>query len=109
MAINSILTTATSGLRASALRANSAANNIANVNTPGYTATHVAQSTVVSGVRGNLEGGTGVSAQLLGGELPVDLTNEIVALVEAEATYKANAEVIRTAGKLTKAALDIVG
>ena len=49
MALSTVLSTATSGLRASSLRATSAANNIANINTPDYEATRVAQNTFRSG------------------------------------------------------------
>ena len=49
MALSTVLSTATSGLLVSSLRATSAANNIANINTPDYEATRVAQNTFRSG------------------------------------------------------------
>lgn len=108
MAITPILSSAFSGLRASALQADSAAGNIANINTPGYTATRVQQSPVVSAA-GNLAGGTGVSAQIVGSGAPPDLARGIIGLIVAEASYKASAEMIRTAEELEKRVVDLAG
>ncbi len=100
MALSSILSTASSGLRASSLRATNAANNITNINTQGYEATRVVQSTIRSGP--NLSSGSAVEAQLLGKQNGPDLGQEILQLIEAETTYRANAEVIRTASELSR-------
>lgn len=105
MAISSVLTTATSGLRAASLRAESAAGNIANINTKGYHATLVSQSTLVNA--DPVDPATAVFAQLQGSDNPPDLTNEIVRLIEAEATYRANAEVIRTAEDVAKQTVNL--
>lgn len=105
MAISSVLTTAASGLQANARKVENAANNIANVSTDGYTATRVSLSSVVTG--GGANSGTAVDAQLIGSDQPVDLTREIVALRDAEAAYRANASVIRTASELADEALSI--
>lgn len=105
MAISSVLSTAVSGLNASAKKADSAANNIANVSTDGYTASRVSFSTVVSG--GGANAGTAVAAQLIGSDQGVDLASEIVRLKEAEISYKANASVIRTASELSDEILHI--
>ncbi len=104
MALSPTLSTASSGLRASALRATSAANNIANINTPGYQATRVAQNTVRSDT--NLAGNTAIDAQLFASERGPDLGEEIIHLIEAEQTYRANAEVFRTASDLSRDLLD---
>lgn len=105
MAINSVLNTATSGLQAASLRAESAASNIANVNTPGYEATTVSQRTLTSG--NGLNAGNAVDAQLHGSGAEPDLGQEIIRLLEAENAYRANAEVIRTASDISKETLNI--
>lgn len=105
MAISPIFSTAVSGLNASARKANSAADNIANVLTEGYTASRVATSTVVAG-----EGATSsttLAAQLIGSDQPVDLATEIIRLREADIAYRANASVLRTASELSKETLSI--
>lgn len=104
MALNTVLKTATSGLNAASLRASSAANNIANVNTAGYEATTVSQQTVRSGT--NPGGGAAVSAQLIGSGLSPDLGQEIVRLIEAETSYRANAALLRTVSDLSRETLD---
>lgn len=104
MALTPTLSTGLSGLRASSLRATSAANNIANINTQDYEATRVSQRTIRSST--NLAGGSAVEAQLIGSQNPPDLGEEILQLIEAETTYRANAEVIRTASELSRDLLD---
>lgn len=105
MAINSIFNAATSGLQAASLRAESAAGNIANVNTPGYEATAVNQRTLTSG--NGLNGGNAVDAQLQGSGAAPDLGQEVIRLLEAENSYRVNAEVIRTASDISKETLNI--
>lgn len=104
MALSSVLKTASSGLKAASLRTESAASNIVNINTVGYEASTVQQQTVQSGT--NPGGSTSVSAQLIGSGLAPDLGQELVRLVEAEATYKANAKLFRTASDLSRETLD---
>lgn len=104
MALKPVHSSASSGLRASALRASSAADNIVNVNTPGYKATTVAQRTVYNGT--NPGGANAVDAQLVGSDLPPDLGQEIIRLIEADKTYRANAEVLNTASELSRQTLD---
>ncbi len=105
MAINSVLTTAASGLRASSLRAESAAGNIANLNTKGYQATRVSQSTLVG--TDPVAPATAVEAQLQRTDAGPDLATEIIRLIEAEATYRANAEVIRTAEDIAQQTVNL--
>lgn len=107
MALTPVLTSATSGLRAASTRVDSAANNIVNINTPGYEATTVTQRTLTSG--GNPGGSTAVDAQVIGSGLTPDLGQEIINLIEAENVYRANAEVLSTASALSRRTLDIVG
>lgn len=105
MAINSIFSSATSGLKAASLRAESAAGNIANLDTPGYEGTTVSQLTVTSG--NGLNGGNAIDAQLRGSGAAPDLGTEIIRLIEADLTYRANAEVLRTASDISKETLNI--
>lgn len=105
MAVSPIFSTAVSGLNASARKAQSAADNIANVLSEDYTARSVATSTVITGEGADVS--TSLSAQLIGSEQPVDLASEIIRLREAEITYRANAAVIRTASELSKETLSI--
>ncbi len=100
MAISPIFSTAVSGLQASARKANSAADNIANVLTEGFSASRVASSTVVTG--DGAASTTTIAAQLIGSDQPVDLATEIVRLREADIAYRANASVLRTASELSK-------
>ena len=106
MALNSILSTAVSGLDANSKRAQTAANNIVNVNTPEFKASSVETTTVVSG--GGIAGGSGVQAQILTGDQPTSLVREFTRLIEAEAAYKANAQVVRTVEDLNEDTLDIL-
>ncbi len=106
MALSSVLKTAASGLKAASLRVDSAASNIVNINTDGYEASAVQQQTVRSGP--NLGGGTAVSAQLIGSGLAPDLGQEFIRLIEAEATYKANAKLFSTASELSRQTLDTI-
>ncbi len=87
MAITQVLTAAVSGLRASELHADSAANNIANLNTSGYRASRVAQQAVVASAGANLAGGSGVAAQLVNDAGGPDLATEVIRLIEAETVY----------------------
>lgn len=104
MALTSTITSATSGLKAASLTARSAADNIANINTPGYEASDVAQNTVYSGR--NPGGGSSVNAQLIGSGLTPDLGEEIGRLIEAKTVYRANIEVLRTADELSRETFD---
>ncbi len=107
MALTPVLTSATSGLRAASIRVNSAADNIVNINTPGFEAGTVVQRTVRSG--GNPGGGSAVYAQVVGSGLAPDLGEEIARLIEAETVYRTNAEVLSTASKLSRETLDVLG
>ncbi len=106
MAISNVLSTAVSGLALSARRTESAAQNIVNAGTPSYTAVRAAPVSLHTG--SPLSGGAGVTAQLIASDEPVDITREIVTLIEAEITYKANAEAVRTAEELSEALIDTV-
>jgi len=100
MTLKPVLTSAASGLRASSLRATSAADNIVNALTPGYEASTVRQKTVYSGPAPG--GSSAVDAQLIGTGLAPDLGQEITKLIEAKTVYRANAEVLNTASELSR-------
>jgi len=104
MALTPVLTSAASGLRASSLRAGSAADNIVNALTPGYEASTVRQKTVRSGPGPG--GSSAVEAQLIGSGLGPDLGQEIIRLIEAETVYRANVAVLNTASQLSRETLD---
>jgi len=104
MALLSALRTSASGLQATSLRVNSAANNIVNINTDGYQATTVQQNTVRSGAY--LGGDTAVMAQLIGTAQPPDLGQAFVRLIEADATYRANAKLFKTVSDISRDTLN---
>ena len=101
----SALTTAISGLRAASKRADAAAGNIANLDTPGYRTADVRTTTLRAA--SGLDGGAGVQAQIIAGDEGVDLAREAVRLIEAELAYGANAAVFRTAEELSREAIDL--
>jgi flagellar basal-body rod protein FlgC len=103
MAISGVLSTAISGLNANARRAQVAADNIVNVNTPGFKAAGVRTTTVVAGGEGG-----GVLASVVAGSEGVDLAREFVELIGAQVTYNANANVIRAGEDLARRIVDIV-
>ncbi|NQV82316.1 MAG: hypothetical protein HQ494_00730 [Rhodospirillales bacterium] len=108
MAIERVLTTAVSGLKANAKKAQVSATNIVNQSTAGYRAvgfqTVSRNAGTFAGSNGN---GSGVVAELIAGDQPVDVALEFTRLIEAEAAYKASAAVIRTSEDLQRQAIDI--
>lgn len=103
--IDSLLNTAISGLKTASKRAEVAANNIVNVNTDGFNADSVQQSSIVT--NSTPGGGSGIQAQIIAGDQPTDLASEIVNLIEAEVAYKASAATLRTAQDLADELVDI--
>lgn len=85
------LTTAVSGLNASALQAQTAAYNIVNTNTAGFSPQKVESTSHVAGGRG-----VGVSTNVMEVQGPNDLAANMISLNQASVTYSANATVIRT-------------
>ncbi len=105
-----------SGLQNAALRQNVAANNIANLNTPGYRAHSV--------INAETKGGGVRAAEIREDDTPgrpdvlnlsdealtssnVDLSTEAVATIVNGASYKANAAVVRVEDDLLGTLLDI--
>ena len=95
-----------SGLQANATRAQAAANNVVNANTPDYRPTRVETTSLVAD-RG-IDGGAGVQVQLRAEEGDVNLVREFTNLVNAEAAYKASASLVRTAEETSDALLDAI-
>lgn len=102
-ALSQLLSIPVSGLQASQTRAQAAANNIANVQTPDYKTTEVTATSLVSNP--NSAGGAGVQAVLSQGG-NVDLATELVNLKQAEIAYKANAKVLASLDKTIKQVFD---
>jgi flagellar basal-body rod protein FlgB len=86
-------------LDAATLRQQAIANNIANANTPGYQPLRVSFENQLTALRGKLEAGTGIGAELLAGVAPrlenvpasqgVALDLETAALAENTVRYQA--------------------
>ncbi len=106
MALNNLLATAVSGLESNARRAQTAANNIVNVDTPEFRVSDVQTTSIVANP--NVAGGSGVQAQVLAADPSPSLVREITRLIEAEIAYKANAQVIRTVEDLSEETLDVL-
>jgi flagellar hook protein FlgE len=91
-----------SGLQAAQLRLDASANNVANMNTPGYRRQAVAQQAVAdsAGVRATLqrqpEAAEGVA-----------LENEAVEQMSATYAFKANLQTIKTQDEMMGALLDV--
>lgn len=106
---------AISGVQAGESRLDVTANNIANVNTDGFHASVVTTKarnpygteTVIS--EPSVQGNTYVDEQGNIKEMSnVDVATQVVNLLIAEATVKANAEALRTADSLTGTILDLL-
>lgn len=103
MPINSILSTAVSGLNASAQRVSVSAFNVVNANTPDFSPLRV-QSTTQGGGQGTP---TGVKTEVTEGTGSVDLATEAVNQIQAAISYTANASLIQTADELAGTLLDL--
>ena len=111
--VANILSTAVSGLALNSQRVSAAADNIANLNTKGYERVDVRSTSVsteqtsattyaAGGVQGVVSRGGNVS-----GLLGVDLTQEVVTLIQAETAYGANLKVIQAADEMSKELLKV--
>ncbi|MCD6073400.1 MAG: hypothetical protein K0Q70_283 [Rhodospirillales bacterium] len=76
-----------------------AAFNVVNANTEGFKARAVTASSTVPG---------GVATSVTQTGQPIDVAQEFVGMIQAEAGYDANAEVMNTASRMTGALLDIL-
>jgi flagellar hook-associated protein FlgK len=89
--------TALSGLNAASLRMAASANNVANMNTPGYRRQGVEQAALPSG---------GVAATVTQAAEPgVELTEEVVEQKMALYSFKANVLVLQTQDEMQRALL----
>lgn len=97
--MNSVSSTALSGLNAAMLRLDAAGNNIANSQTPGYRRQSVSQSK-------NKEGGvtTSVERAVDPGD---DLARDIVDQMSASYAYQANLHVVKMQDEMLGALLDL--
>ncbi len=106
MRISSALSSAVSGLAANAASVQAVAENVANVNTPGYRAVRVLTSSIIAGAgAGSSPGGVQVSRRREG---EVNLVRQFTRLIQAEISYTANAKVIRTADDLARKVINVV-
>lgn len=105
--LSNIMSTAVSGLAVNSQRAGAAANNIANLNTKDYERVEIRSTSVsteqtsstsyaAGGVQGVVSRGGNVS-----GLLGVDLTQEVVTLIQAETAYGANLKVLQAADEMS--------
>ncbi len=104
MSVSGVLSTAVSGLHASALQYRISANNVVNANTPNYEAKEVRTLSQAAGLDQTGTGGI-VTSIVEGGD--VDLAGEFINMIQAKISYTANAEVITTAEDMLGALLDI--
>jgi flagellar hook protein FlgE len=109
MSITGALSTAVSGLQASAVQFGVAAHNVANLNSDGYKALEVqVTSSVPGGTNNGRTFSSGVvETKILESNHGVDLAQEYVNMTIAKISYTANAEVIRTLEDMTAIFLDI--
>ncbi len=108
MRISSALSSAVSGLAANAAAVQAVAENVANANTPGYRAVEVRTSSVIAGgggAAGSSAGGVRVTGVRQG---EVNLARQFTRLIQAEISYAANAQMVRTADDLARKVIDVV-
>ena len=98
--MNALSATALSGLNAAQTRLGAAANNIANMNTPGFRRDEV-------GAVPQAGGGVAVTVQKAEVEGP-NLVRDIVDQKMATYEFKANLQVLKTAREMTGSLLDTV-
>lgn len=97
--MSNITSIASSGLAAAQLRLDVSANNIANMNTPGYLAKRVMQEAIPTG---------GVQSRVESAGAPgVSLEKEIVDQMTATLAFKANILTLRTQQKMMGTLLDM--
>ena len=93
----SAIDAAVSGMRAASLQLDVAANNVANLSTPGFRPSAVVLNS----------GASGVNAQVVPGATPgTDLLTEMMTLVTAPILYDANARVVSVAAQTTQHLFD---
>ena len=104
MAIGKTLAVAVSGVKANALQANVAANDIVNASTPDFKARKARTTSLTPSP---LEPGGGVSAQLIGGG-DVDVATAFTRPIEADIAYRANIKNTETIEGIETEVIDIL-
>jgi len=98
MSISAVMSISLSGMQAQQTRLGAAANNIANAMTPGYDRLETEfASTAQGGVTASV---TSSGSQTSDETSNVDLTSEMLSLMEAEVGFKANAAVWETGAEI---------
>jgi flagellar hook-associated protein FlgK len=97
----SLFGTSLSGLNAAQISLNVTANNIANLNTPGFTADRVDLTSAPN------DDGVEV-AGVQSTDLPVDPASETVKLIQDKLMYGANAMVVRAADQMYGSLLNVL-
>ena len=111
MSISSILNIATSGLKAASVKAQTSAQNLANIRTADYSRQETATTSLVTGT--SPDSGAGVQAQIIdsqyqeGQQAEAGFLQDVINLTKAETAYNANATVLKTGEELQRSLLDI--
>ena len=111
--MSSISSIASSGLQAAQLRLDASANNVANMNTPGYRRESVSQQAAPdnAGVRASVQRVQGTqnaqTAQTAQAEKGVSLEQEAVEQMSATYAFKANLQTIKTQDEMLGSLLDM--
>ena len=98
----------TAALRTHAEAFERVANNVANVNTPGFTADRPHYIATQEGVRLSQSATRNAESSSANGASDVDLAREIVDSVEIRQGYRAALEIVKTADKLLEETLKMV-
>jgi len=108
MALQAILTTANSGLQANASRVGAIADNVVNLNTPGFKPKDVRTTTLATEQTSNTNFSPGgVQAVVIQEEGAVNLVSQFMRLIQSEAAFSASVELLRTADELQRELVDI--
>lgn len=105
------MSAAVSGMQAQSVRANVAANNIANSSTKGYKPQQVRTSTLATkqvSENNYSPGGVQVNvSQASDSGAGVDVALEMINLIQAEISYNANAQIIQRAEDMARRVVDL--
>ena len=99
--------TALSGLRAASKKLQNSANNIANIQTPGFKKGRIDLISISSGGVRVVKTGNTKSPATIEMLNNVDNTSEVVNQIITKLTFKANAKVIKSTNELIGSILDI--
>ncbi len=103
------LVSAVSGMRDASLRLDGAAHNIANTNTSDFVPLRVDSADVAGGgVTSTVSASVPQAPSYPPPSSGTDLAGELISLVVARAAFAASAAVVSTAGRMQRAALDVL-